>query len=393
MVKDNNKSAQFFERLVSYGGISTDSGIIYMWGDPDVLIPAEAFARLQEKLIEKLGKEGKDLIIWAGKISGFQSSEVLGEKFGIPFIKIWADNHEDIDNLINGATQDGLGLIKAIDYPKNNKNIKFSLSGTDCNVSQKTLELLGKKDEGRDLFVMGIMLGGAEFLYKKSLSINEKTCICMGQKDCIFNLEEGDQTKLLSTLFKKVNINQIDLEKKIRAIYLKRPSKGSFLNAKKIQFGDGNFIFSGLKGTVAASRVMAPFFEYLKKRLSPKDHLEVLEEFSKGYLTELFKNLPETKTKTTKDILKIIEKLNLLGLGEFKLVNSTNKLVFIENKTNPIVQDRKIIFGLSKNPTDDFISVLLKSVFEKFYKTKIEVQELECISMGKPRCLFKIILD
>ena len=43
-------------------------------------------------------------------------------------------------------------------------------------------------------------------------------------------------------------------------VYIKRPSKGSFVNAKKIQFGDGNFTFSGLKGVVIASRVMSPLF-------------------------------------------------------------------------------------------------------------------------------------
>lgn len=395
MAKEDIKSTQFFERLMSYGGISTDPGIIYMWGDPDVLIPTEAFTILQEKLIEKLGEEGENLIIWAGRMNGYQASVVLEKKFGIPFTKIWNDNHEDMDNLINGATQDGYGFIKAVSYPEKGKSpIKFTLGGTNCNIGKKTLELFGKKSKGMDFFELGIIFGGSDFLFKKNFSLKESKCIAKGDEECIFDIYEGDdQYKIISTLFKKVNIDQKNLEKKMESLYLKRPSKGGFVNAKKIQFGNGNFVFLGLTGVVFASRIMVPFFEYLKKRLSSKDYEELLNEFSKGYLEELFRGLSENKAKTTKDILKLIERLNLLGLGEFKLASSSNKLLFIENKTNTLAQDRKFLLGTSKIPTDDFIAILLKNVLEKFYNSSVNVIESECIAQGKMRCLFKITIS
>ena len=68
---------------------------------------------------------------------------------------------------------------------------------------------------------------------------------------------------------------------------MKRTSKGNFLDMKDMQFGDGKFIFKGVRGVVVATRVLVPLLEYLEKSMEREDFLELLGGFSKGYLREM----------------------------------------------------------------------------------------------------------
>lgn len=389
----NEKFSQFFQRLVNYGGISTEPGVVYIWGDPNLLIPIKAFSIFQEKVIEQLGDNGKDIILWAGKISGYQASKFLEERFGIPFTKVFEENHEDIDNLLNGATQDGFGFFKAKNYPKSSdKLIEFSLIATGSNVGEKAASVFGKRGEPRDYFSAGVVEGGSEFLYKKPMIVSEDKCVAIGDSECLYNVKQTSNPREFK-LFSKVKVDLAKLEKSMYSVYMRRPPKGKFLDAKNIKFGDGNFILYDLKGVIVATRAFAPLIYILKKAMSDKDYEEVISSFTKGYVEDLKKIISArgfSKLFSTKDLKNLIYGLNLIGFGEFNVINRVGTYLMIENKTNPYAKDYLSLFGVQKSGVDDIICAIMGELFSDLTGKKVNVSELECITSGKKRCLFKI---
>lgn len=388
--KKRKQISQFFRRLVAYGGVSTNPGIIYIWGDPNLLIPYEAFARLEEGLIRNLKEDGKNIILWFGRISGYQSSDVLNRRFGIPFVKLWKEDHRDIDNLINGATQDGFGFFEGKTYTPKGNPVNQQIVGRNCTIGKKYAELFGKQKEEKDFYSAGVILGGIEFPYKTRISIKETTCIAKGDKECTFDFHHDDKADYFSSLFKKSKINQKKTEDAMSSLYLKRPVKGKFVNSKNIKFGDGNFIFEGQAGVIVATRAFSPTMKIAKALLSEKTYATLIDDFAKGYVSDSMRGISVKGTPSAMQIAAIVKNLNLLGYGEFVMINGRGKDTFIENKTNPLVRDYVSIFGFQKKPYDELICLILKNVFEKIYNAEIFVEEVECVAQGKRRCLFKI---
>ncbi|HME87241.1 MAG TPA: hypothetical protein VKE88_02415 [Candidatus Nanoarchaeia archaeon] len=387
---EENKVNQFFYRLVAYGGISADPGIVYVWGDPNLLVPYEAFARLENGLLDALGDDGRNLLLWFGRISGYQASDVLGKRFGIPYNKIWDDDSTDIDNLINGATQDGFGFFKGKTYTPKGKPVNQQIGGKNCTIGKKYIELFGKQNEARDIYSEGVILGGIEFVYKVPIAIEETTCIAKGDKDCTFDFHHDAKADYFSKIFKKSKIDQKKTEAVMSSIYLKRPARGKFVTSKSLKFGDGNFIFHDQSGVVVATRAFSPTMEMAKNLIPEKNYTKLVDDFTKEYVPHAVKGMTVKGLPSTAQVTNVIKNLNLFGYGEFSLVNSRGKDIFIENKTNPLARDHIAIFGFKKAPYDHVICALLKNVFGSIYKTDMAVEEVECVAQGKRRCLFKL---
>lgn len=385
-----NLVTQFFYRLLAYGGLSADPGIIYVWGDPNLLIPYEAFSLLESGLIKNLKEDGKNLILWFGRISGYQSSDVLEKRFGIPFTKIWIEDPYDLDNLINGATQDGFGFFAGKTYTPKGKPVNQQISGKNCTIGKKYAEMFGKQKEERDFYSSGVILGGIEFLYKVPIAIREINCIAKGDKDCIFDFHQDNNADYFSKLFKKAREDQKKVESAMNSLYFKRPVRGSFVTSKNIQFGDGNFIFRGQPGVVVATRAFAPTMKIAKTLIPGNKYAQLIDEFTKGYVSHALKGIALKGVPSSAQINSIIKNINLFGFGEFSVLSSSGNNLFVENKTNPLVRDYVSIYNFNKKPYDEIICALLKNIFEKVYKAAISVEEVECVAQGKRRCLFKI---
>jgi predicted hydrocarbon binding protein len=390
MAEEKNKVNQFFYRLVQYGGVSADPGTIYVWGDPNLLIPYESFTRLEEGLIRNLKEDGKKIMLWFGHISGYQATDVLTRRFGIPLENIWEEDHKDVDEIINGGTQDGFGYFKGSAYTPKGDLVKQQLIVENATIGKKYAEIFGKQKEGCDIYSMGVTLGGMEFIYKTKLAISETTCVAKGDKKCTFDFHEDKKTDHFSKLFKKAKVNQSKIEAAMISLYLKRPARGSFVMSNELKFGDGNFIYHGQPGVVVATRAFVPSIEMAKALMSEKSYNELLNDFAKGYAVDTLKGIAIKGIPNSTQINAVIKRLNLFGLGEFSLLNGNGRDIFIENKTNPIVRDYVSIFGFKNKQFDEVICAILRSVFEKLYNAKMSVEESECVAEGKRRCLFKI---
>lgn len=131
---------------------------------------------------------------------------------------------------------------------------------------------------------------------------------------------------------------------------------------------------------------------------------EVGIERGKKILRDLGEHQVQQGMKRYKKLLKI-EKLSkekmmefltqhtsLLGWGKFNIIKfeeSPTHITFI-NSNNPIAVEYKILYGISKQPIDDYFSGVLQRAYSVILNKKLECKETFCIAKGDKVCQFEI---
>jgi len=159
------KKDMFFERLIAYGGISTDPGVIYMWNDPDVLIPIAGFVNFQRSLQKYLGetafKDG-ELMGYVVFSPRYSNGQVVGYLSDI-------DRYRIKPELNTVAVAMKVHALKKFQEEGRNK-FSFGLSPFyDCTDGGNTLA-----NPVTTLLFQGVYEGANELYHFKGLALHKK---------------------------------------------------------------------------------------------------------------------------------------------------------------------------------------------------------------------------
>lgn len=373
-----DRISKFFLHLVAYGGFNFNKGIIYLWNDIHLFIPTESYYVVQKELINRFGDDAKDILFWLGKLNGKTGTVALVKRFGLK-----SDNLKD---LLNGASIDGWGKLEIdhLNY-KNRELIDGIIFSPNSTLPQVYLKQEGTQNESVDFFILGELCGGAEPLFNKNIHGKEIKCIAKGDERCEFLLKLTDKIQKFPFL-NKLKYNENEIIKKVTSITLNRPSAFNNLKNKNIKFGDGSLVFYGIKGILTLSYVQVILNEIVKN-FDKKFYSELLQKRVDSDINILMPLI--TPLKNVEDIL---DQLQIFGYGKFVCKIKASNVIVIELLDNPYAKDYLMLFGRSKETQDDYICILIRTVFELKYNKKYNVSEEGCIAKGNKSCTFKFVV-
>lgn len=369
-----NKISEFFLHLMAYGGYNFDKGTMNFWGDPSIFIPIDAFLVLLKNIEDEFGDVlYKDLSYWLGYLYGKNSTLMLIKKFGA--------NKKDINNFINGATQDGMGYLKIKEYDK--EKLTYALiTGDNSTLALHYKDKYGIQKNPVDYYISGMLAGGTEPLFDIFCEVTEKSCMACGDSQCLYYFKQIDKKKNFN-FFKKISIKEEDIYSKTLSMALKRKASFSFLKRKDIHMGDGQFLLQNNLGVNFSVYCFVILNKILLEMAGNEKYLKILDNYSKECIVPIKKDLYK---KNVSDILK---SLSLFGYGQFDLKFSGSKRLLISIQNNPYPLDYTTLFGWSKQPVDNFLCSLLKNIF-LLNSIKVNVTEVKCRAKGDNECLFEI---
>lgn len=360
--------SEFFNHMITYGGFSFEEGVIRVWGDPSLFVPARAFVTLYNDLKKELGTEASDIFYWLGRLYGKNSTEMLLKKFGF--------DKKNLPDFINGATQDGFGYIEAKKLVLNEHLFEGEVTGKNSTFSISYKNLFGKQKKPIDFYLAGILAGGAEPLFNRNLICTEKKCMVMGDKNCLYSFKD---TKKIETpkFFKRLPFSEEKILKKSRLAALKRKINFRFFQIKNIKFGDGSFILEGYRGfnTSVYEHVLLDKFIFY---LLGKDKFNILKDkMALIYVEDTFDKDLYTRIITQQDIQRIINHIQIFGLGRLQIYRYVKNEIIIRNFNNPYAEELINLFGKNDDSSVDLLSRILKFAFEKYFGRKIKIKTIK----------------
>ena len=184
------------------------------------------------------------------------------------------------------------------------------------------------------------------------------------------------------SFFDNLSFKDEDISKKTRLLMLKRKTSFKLIGKKDIKFGDGSFTINNIQGVDFMNYGKIILDEILRQKLKAKKQ-QVDEIFVDSCVKSLGNKIIKNELK---DILKEIE---IFGYGKFEIKFSGTKKILLSSTNNPYPLDYLEIFGMSKEPVDDFIVLLFKKIFELNNK-KVDVKEVQCMAKRDKCCEFEI---
>ncbi len=374
------KFSQFFAHLVAYGGFCIEDGIIYVWNDPHLFIPLNSFILFQSELYTLLGQDQTNkLLYWMGKIKGNVDDQVLIKRFGL--------KPSQIDDFLSAAAQDGFGSCEFVKPPNPNdlKEVLLKVDSTIARALRTYTHITGPVD----YYFLGLIAAGGEVLYNINVTSEEISCVANGDKECRFLIKRSQKPESFAFL-KKSGIEHTALLERSRQLYLLRKSHFKVLSKKEISFGDGSFSFRGVKGVIIAERMFV-ILDYVLLKSLGKKYEALQEKYAQSHIKEVYD--PKIKAEIRpENIIEMLNLLSLFGLGSFHLVRILGNDLFVENKSNYYPSDHVFLFGRSKSPVDNFCVLLLKSLFQQYFKKAPRIKEIQCRAVHSDTCLFKVSL-
>jgi predicted hydrocarbon binding protein len=381
--------AQFFDHLVAYGGISIEDGVIYVWVDPNIFVPADAYAVLQEEGRKEFGNDFLELLYWLGKFSGYNASVMLNKRFGLKVDRCYEDDHKDIDNFGNGATQDGWGYCEIISFVKRGQPISFDVTNKESKIAQSSVLIYGKQEKymGHP-YLSGILAGGTQFVFNKDCKSEEKECMMEGKPQCLFTVSET-ATKEHSKLLQQLKLDEEFLYKKGLDLYFGRQHSFKIITKRNVKFGDGNFMIDKFSGCVIGIMAFTILNHVLQEKLGDKK-TEYFDKITRKQTENIRALYPDIKIYNERNLLKVFEILQNFGFGSFRVTQSSKTRIIIANTNNPMTDDHKSFFGISKNPVDLYVTHLLKNTLSVMFSLDVKVEEMLCKAQGKPACIYQV---
>jgi predicted hydrocarbon binding protein len=366
------KISEFFYHLLDYGGFSFKEGNILMWGDPDIMLLPESFLILKESLEKGLGSDGNNLFYWLGYTYGKNATDVLVSKFGF--------NSKDFDKFTNGGTQDGFGYIKILTYFDETKPVDSYLKATNCILAE-TAKKQGL-NKNVDDYICGMMAGCAERLVNRVVVCEEEKCIANGSDHCYYHIIERPNDKMPGLILKS-EFNQDELHQKIMKRYMNRKFSTKFLEKKEVSFGDGGFVLRGTRGVllpitdlVILNTLCQQFGDYKRILLDATNPMARL--------------CNQSKIISKDAINHELGKLEIFGLGKFRVFSISDNNIMIENENSQVPIEHREIYGISAKPVCNLSEALICSSMGQILGKKVTASEYECISQGKKKCIFSL---
>lgn len=385
----------FFTKLISYGGISINDGILRIWKDPNIFVEKNVYATFHFECYEVLGKDFEDLIYIIGEMIGYINSIILGEFFGISATRIWIDDHTDADDFMNGATQDGWGKCTMVNYPEKDKPIKLYCEIKD---EQIPLNVINKYKTAKKVklhsYVTGIISGGARYLYKKQAVVIEEVCQANDNRNLCKLKAMESKKPVISKLLVKSGINLQDLYKKVDMLYKKREYEFKPFTMFKISYGDGNFQVKNYYGSVMTVLAHAPIHYVIKKSMKREKFVKMQNNTAKVHAEVLKNQNPNIKDYGLTSLKKIFEDVSVFGYGKFdiSIYGEKNNIINLTNKNNAFANDYKALFGNQKECVDDYLCALFVNIMKVFFNKESTCEEINCSAKTDDYCVFKITI-
>lgn len=375
----HGRITQFFYNLMAYGGISTENGLILIWGDPNVFFPMKSFVFLQSFLEKKFGEAGSNILYWLGKVNGRTATEVLIKRYGF--------NSKDLDKFVNGATQDGFGYFEITNVKHN--PLHAVLVGTNCVYAEAYRAEYGKQKCPVCHYIGGIIAGGSEPLFNRSMKIEEEKCVAKGDSKCVIHdIPSKGQEKF--PLVEKSGIDTESLLKKSTERYFRVAGSYKVVTKRNVRLGDGSFMCNGVGGVVVAQRMVIILFQVLETLLK-KDFEILMDGIAQRNIDAVYS--PKIKFSMYPQTLNsILATLSTFGLGEFTLESISGKSIKVANKTSTYPIDHQFILGGGKKPCSLIPAMMLKKLFEKCQKKKVSVASSSCVNCNSSKCVYEIKL-
>lgn len=372
--KNSGKISQFFNHLVAYGGFNVQDGVMYVWGDPSIFMPMPAFAELFHSVEKLRGNEAHEIFYWLGRLYGKNSTLMLANRFGI--------DKKDIPEFINGATQDGMGLV----YLKQENvfkdgTIQGIIEGSNSVFAEQYIKEYGKQKNPIDYYLLGILSGGGEPLYNTQIIGKEVACVSKGDANCVYDLRSAKSLPEF-IFFKKIKLDEKELLEKTRMLTLKRKTDFKFFGKKDIQFGDGSFKLKSVAGINMPVYGLVIFNKILEQ-LDKKSKEDIERAMAKKFISSV------GSVAIQKDLKSILSSLEIFGYGRFDIKVSGQNKTIVTNENNPYASDYLQLFGRTKETLDKFVCYLIEEVF-KINKRNCSVKETSCRAKGDKLCTFEL---
>jgi predicted hydrocarbon binding protein len=178
---------EVFEKLLALRQVSFGKGKIILFGQPDLLVPAKGFLKIQKEL-EKNGKE--NIIYLAGKEAGYNWFEGMSKNRKM-FVEDVAKWGSDL------VTLSGWGTAELKEIKKDEKYLKFNL------INSTIAEIYGESKFPVCHMFRGLVAGAAEFTFKSKIDAIETKCISKGDPICEFIIQPKNKFDKKNNLVKK----------------------------------------------------------------------------------------------------------------------------------------------------------------------------------------------
>lgn len=374
------KISQLFLNVISYGAFNYEQGCIRLWNDLFVFVPIDCLAFLQKKLYDIYGEESDYFMYWLGKVNGRNGTELMVKKFGI--------NPKNFDKFVEGATFDGYGKLKLKSVDLKNK-VDAVIIGENSPLPQEFKRLYPNHREPVDFFVAGEISGGGEPLFKKyNLSCKETKCIAKGNKNCEYHIQSKKEPETLPWL-KKVNVSEPEILQKMLKLTMTRKGHFKTFAHRNIRFGDGSFVFNGIKGVIILDYVKI-IMDVVLFRLLKDKYFKIVDEFASLHVDNIYDKPIRGDILSEASLKFVLEKIAMFGYGYFSPKKFIGKKLYVQLTNNFYGQDYRILFGKQNQPVDYFQASLLKALFKKYAKKDVQVKETTCVAQGQPVCVFEI---
>jgi predicted hydrocarbon binding protein len=98
------------------------------------------------------------------------------------------------------------------------------------------------------------------------------------------------------------------------------------------------------------------------------------------------------KLSPEKSMEFFVEHASLLGFGKFNLIKfEKNPIrIIVTSPNNPFAIEYKLVYGISKQPIDDYVVGIWEELYSYFLNKKLKCTETLCIACGDKVCQFEI---
>jgi hypothetical protein len=356
--------SEFFSHMLAYGGFSFNDGVMMVWGDPSVFLPARAFVHLYAAF-RKERRDADAIFHWVGTLTGRNATLVLMKKFGF-------DKHQ-LPDFVNGATQDGFGYMEIKKMKWDHLTLTGELVGTNSSFALAYKKSHGKQKAAVDSYIGGILEGGAEPLFDLNLKVVETSCMACGDRLCTYSFTTLP-AHVTPAFFRDLPFKEADVIAISKRIALRRKLNFQLFRRKDVEFGNGSFVLRSIKGFNMVVYVLmlldAIAFEFFGK----EKFSTLQDEMAKIIVDETFK--PGLKAPLSgQAINRVLEQLMIVSLGRIQAVEFSAGKVIIMNTSNPYSTDVRDLLH-TEDHSIGLLAAMIKHAFKAYFGRTVTTKVL-----------------
>jgi hypothetical protein len=325
-----------------------------------VILPEIFFIELENKIIEKYGKKGKDVLKKIGRIYGYNFACTIGAP------RRTKNSKEEILEFIYFIINYGFSS-----WTKNVEILSFEVKEnfSDFHIHLKYDEFIACNKNGKGFLLKEYTpLGFLEYVFEKRIKIKNSKCQGRGDKFCEVEYVQDNSRELPEMNYFKNNFQKYKSFNEIVYNPHSNISISEMLSSKIIKVNDGKFIFKN-KTILAMESSFLDLIELEINELS--EGKELLFEIS-HYTGNNFLSEKET-------LLSISQILSAFGYGDIFIKKNKNIIEVhinhypwtpLREKTGDFTIFKGFCSGILSNITKNEVRFIINEVHNKFRHNK-----------------------